>query len=250
MKRLLFMLAMCLWAVAPPSPKYVGPAKWKGGPTNKPINRVVIHATVGAEPGSPNAAMDTVRYSKNTTRPSSYHYIADSDQHFQYVYDGTVAYGAPPNEHSIHYELCCSLSNSGQGHWVKADHQSMMKIVAEDVARLCLAYKIPIAKIGALALKAGKRGICGHKDVSDAWHQTSHWDPGPYFPWKQFITLVQRQADLLTSPVEERPTRGAAVDHAIADLQAAARKANKESPRYRALKAALADLRTIKPKAA
>lgn len=34
-------------------------------------------------------------------------------------------------------------------------------------------------------------GICGHDNVSDAFHQSDHDDPGPYFPWNEFIAAVQ-----------------------------------------------------------
>ena len=39
-------------------------------------------------------------------------------------------------------------------------------------------------------LKAGKRGVCGHTDVTDAWHQSDHDDPGPWFPWDRFMAVV------------------------------------------------------------
>lgn len=234
--------------VKPPNPKYVGPAKWKGSKTNKPINRIVIHATVGAEPDNPTAAENTVNYSKRTTRASSYHYIADSRKSLQYVYDGTVAFHAPPNQHSIGYELCCSLTNEGRGHWEDAAHQSMLNIVAQDVAKLCLAYDIPIQKIGFLALRQGKKGLCGHNDVRDAWRQTSHWDPGPYFPWKAFVTLVQRHADLLLAPEKEISTRGKRVDEAIRLLRKDAKKSANRKKRLKKIRAAIQSLRTIKPK--
>lgn len=253
MIRMIYLLAlMALAAIAPPSPKYVGPAKWKGSNTNKPINRIVIHCTAGAEPGNRSAAENTVAYSKRTSRASSYHYIADAFKSLQYVYDRTVAFHAPPNQHSIGYELCCSLANEGKGHWSDANHQKMLRIVAKDVARLCLAYNVPIVKLSGSALRAGKRGLCGHNDVRDAWRQTSHWDPGPYFPWKQFLSLVQAEARLLLSKDQKAPapvlkSRGEAVDHAIADLEKAAKRAAKAPARLRRIKAALDSLRTIKP---
>lgn len=184
-------------STSPPSPPYLGPATWHGGNDNKPIHRIVMHATDGSEPGVTGAARATVAYSKATTRPSSFHYVADSRESLQYVYDGTEAYHAPPNQHSLGYELCCSLSNEGKGHWVDADHQRMLKIAALDVAHLCLAYGVPIVKLTVDDLKAGKHGICGHVDVSNAWHETSHWDPGPYFPWDQFIAMVKEEAHKL-----------------------------------------------------
>jgi N-acetyl-anhydromuramyl-L-alanine amidase AmpD len=216
---------------------------------------VVIHATVGSEPGTVGAAESTVLFSKRTDRPSSYHYIADALHSLQYVYDKYVAFHAPPNQNSIGYELCCSLTNEGKGHWGDSDHLAMLRICAKDVARLCLAYDVPIVKIGWVALQRGARGICGHNDVRLAFKQTSHWDPGPFFPWKHFINLVAAEADALLAAdakasVTVLKTRGEAIDHAIEDLVRAIKRTEKQSPRRRKLEAALDDLRTIKPKRA
>lgn len=191
--------------VAPPNPPYVGPAKWKGAANNKPIKRIVIHCTAGSEPGVEGAARNTVAYAKRTDRPSSFHYVRDAKVCLQYVYDSVVAFHAPPNQHSIGYELCCSLANKGKGHWDQADHKAMLRGAAKDVARLCLAYGVPIRKIGPATLKAGGEGICGHDDVRDAWGQTDHWDPGPYFPWNTFIKMVQDEAKALQGTTEPKP---------------------------------------------
>lgn len=181
-----------------PSPTYVGPPTHHGAANNKPIKRIVIHATVGAEPGVKNAALNTVNYSKNTTRKSSFHYIAEDTKSYQYTYDSVVAYHAPPNRGSLGYELCCSLSNKGKGHWSNTDHREMLRVAAKDVAQLCLAYDIPIRKLSVAQVRAGAEGICGHDEVSKAFGESSHWDPGPYFPWATFIRMVQEEAAKLT----------------------------------------------------
>ena len=192
-----------------PAPPYVGPAKWHGADNNKPIARIVIHCTVGQEPGVKGAARATVARSKRTSRPSSYHYCVDSAEAVQYVYDSVVAYHAPPNQHSLGVELCCSLTNEGRDHWQRADHQAMLKRAAELVAGLALAYDVPITKLSPADLKAGRHGICGHVDVRDAWHETSHWDPGPHFPWGQFLGMVRAAADKLrrTPPAPPKPPK-------------------------------------------
>lgn len=220
--------------ITPPSPVYVGPAKWKGDNHNKPINRVVIHATAGSEPGQMGAAEGVVRYAKQTTRPSSFHYIADSRHSLQYVYDSTVAYHAPPNSNSLGYELCCSLSNAGRYHWETRDHKLMLRICAKDVARLCGAYDIPIKKRSSIGLLLGRRGICGHSDIRDAWHQTTHWDPGPYFPWLAFIVLVRGEHDALQSG-------GDGLELAIARLK----KRKLQTSAVRQARAFLASMREI-----
>ena len=193
--------------IEPPAPPYIGPPSWHGSKTNRPINRIVMHCTVGQEPGVKGAARATVAMSKRTSRPSSYHYIVDSAETLQYVYDSWVAYHAPPNQRSIGVELCCSLANEGRDHWQRADHQAMLKRAAALVAQLCLAYDVPITGLSAAELRAGKRGICGHHDVTLAWHQTTHTDPERYFPWGQFLGLVRAEADRLrrTPPPKPKP---------------------------------------------
>ena len=220
--------------VKPPSPEYVGPATAQGSPTNKPIKRLVVHCTAGSEPDVHGAARSTVRYSESVakTRPSSYHYVADAEERLQYVLDSVVAFHAPPNQNSIGYELCCSLSDAGKGHWDMVDHRKMLKDVARDFARLGLAYDVPLRKVGPVGLRLGRKGICGHADVRDAWGQTSHWDPGPYFPWFAWIRLVRGYGEAIQTPgkqsgleiairrLEKRKVKTAKVREALRYLRA------------------------------
>lgn len=179
---------------APPSPPYLGPAKFQGGSDNKPIRRIVIHGTVS--PTEAGGARNIARYfTQSVTRPSSAHYVRDPGETVQVVYDSVVAYHAPPNRHSIGYELCDWVKGPIT-RWDDKPHRRMLRGAAKDVARLCLAYNVPIRKIGPVALRLGRKGICGHVDVSNAWRQTSHWDPGA-FPWRRFIRMVREEADAL-----------------------------------------------------
>jgi hypothetical protein len=41
----------------------------------------------------------------------------------------------------------------------------------------------------------GVKGICGHLDVTYAWGEGDHTDPGAYFPWPTFIAYVQNAAN-------------------------------------------------------
>ena len=83
-----------------PNPPYLGPAKFHGGATNKPIDRITLHSTVG--PTKAGSARGIAAYFRDTvTRPSSAHYVVDAAEVVQVVFDPVVAYHAPPNEHSI-----------------------------------------------------------------------------------------------------------------------------------------------------
>ena len=51
--------------------------------------------------------------------------------------------------------------------------------IGEEAAR----YGVPIVKIGADDIVAGRSGVCGHLDCSAAGLGGDHSDPGPAFPW-------------------------------------------------------------------
>ena len=135
------------------------------------------------------------------TRAASAHYVVDPGETVQVVYDSVVAYHAPPNQHALGIELCDMQSGPGD-RWSDANHKAMLVRAANLVAGLCRAYGVPIDKIGPADLKAGKRGICGHIDVSHAWGQTSHVDPEatPGFPWASFMDQIRAAAK---TPIEE-----------------------------------------------
>jgi N-acetyl-anhydromuramyl-L-alanine amidase AmpD len=182
-----------------PAPPYLGPAAHTSSGANKPISRIVMHSTVS--PCKPGGAQAIARYFRSKAAGGSAHYVVDPTGAVQVVYDDTIAWHAPPNPHSIGVELC-DMPGSDEAHkasvkrWNDKNHSAMLDHAAELVAGLCLAYDVPIRKIGPGQLKAGQHGICGHVDVSTAWHQSTHWDPG-HFPWADFIAAVQAKADAM-----------------------------------------------------
>lgn len=162
-------------------------AKQHGPAANYPIRRIVMHGTVS--PCVPGGARAIAGMFHNTTRDASAQYVVDPTAVIQCVRDNVVAYGAPPNPGSIHVEQCDPQTGSS-GRWRDANHQAMLRLAARLVAALCRKYDIPAVKLSAADLRAGRKGICGHADVSAAWHQTDHVDPGPDYPWSQFLALV------------------------------------------------------------
>lgn len=76
-----------------------------------------------------------------------------------------------------------------------------MRRTAQLVADLCLTYRIDVRKLDADQLRANYNdehvsGVCGHDDVSRVLGGT-HWDPGPNFPWLDFMLAVQGYRELL-----------------------------------------------------
>jgi hypothetical protein len=170
--------------------KYI-PASQHGPADNLPITRIVMHGTVS--PCVKGGARAVAHMFATSSRDASTQYIVDPGEIVQAVPDSVVAYGAPPNKGAIHVEQCDMQAGPGS-RWQDANHQAMLHLAAELVAGKCLKYGIPIRKINAADLRAGRKGICGHKDVSEAWHQTDHVDPGPDYPWAQFLSLVESYA--------------------------------------------------------
>lgn len=41
-------------------------------------------------------------------------------------------------------------------------------------------------------LLQGEKGITTHAYVSRAWKQSTHWDPGPGFPFHEFVAAVAK----------------------------------------------------------
>jgi hypothetical protein len=171
------------------------------GSGNKPIRRVVIHATcpgVGYPAASKKgAASGTAKYFQMQSSGGSAHYIYDSSRHEEHcVPDSVTAWHAPPNAHSIGIEICGEASYT-RTQWLSAQVWPAVEEAAARTRELCARYGLPVRKLTVAQVKANAEGVCGHVDVSHAFRQTDHTDPGPNFPWDHFMALV---ADGSTPP--------------------------------------------------
>lgn len=204
----------------PPAPPYLGPASKTSGKGNKPIRRIVLHGTVS--PTVIGGARSIAKYFKGDSAGGSAHYIVDPGEVVQSAYDDVICWHAPPNHNSIGIEMCDMVGGSRgalpMSRWDDNDHRAMLHRAAKLTAELCLAYDIPPVLLSPRGLRADRRGICEHSDVSEAWGQSSHWDLGN-FPRRQFITLVRRQIALIReqaqpNPVATPPVKATRIDKA------------------------------------
>lgn len=180
----------------PPAPPYLGPAAHTSPGNNKPIDRIVLHSTVS--PCAPGQARNTAAYFRSASAGGSAHYVVDPTETVQVVYDGVIAWHAPPNAHSIGIEMC-DMPGVGRGailRWTDREHRQMLRRVVTLTAQLCLAYDVPVAFLDPAELVDGKRGITTHNNVSDAFHQSTHWDPGDW-PQRAFMRRVRRRVKRL-----------------------------------------------------
>lgn len=182
----------------PPSPEYLGPPTKFSEGQNKPIRRIVIHCTVS--PCVEGGAERIAAYFRSQGAGGSAHYVVDPGKVVQSAYDSVIAWHAPPNKGSLGVELCDPMPTHGGrevqlDRWADEAHQRMLRRAERLVARLCLAYDVPIKRLFAEDLLSGALGIPGHVDVSRAFEQSSHWDPGAGFPWPEFMRGVRVQAE-------------------------------------------------------
>lgn len=176
---------------AAPSPPYLGPAAHHGDDNNKPIRRIVIHSTVSA--CVPGGARAIAGYFRSAAAGGSAHYVVDPREVVQVVYDSTVAYHAPPNLHSLGIELCDMPTTVSAGRWADANHVAMLERAAELTAQLAVAYGVPTSYCSARQLRAGAHGITTHHEVSLAFGESTHWDPGSW-PRRRFMRKVRKYA--------------------------------------------------------
>lgn len=191
-------------------PKITRRAANDDGQGNAPVNRVVIHATCGGR-GCPHesevgVAANTAAYFAKKSTQASAHYIEDIEDEQHCVPDDVIAWHAPPNIHSIGIEVCGEATYT-RDQWLSADVWPAVVKAATRAKELCERFDIPKQKLGPAELAKGWRGICGHVDVSNTWHETTHTDPGPGFPWLEFMALIEdAPAKPKPKPVPPKPT--------------------------------------------
>lgn len=180
-------------------------ARHHGGNSNTPVTRLVIHATC-PDVGYPSAsragrAVSTAEYFASTSRSASAHYVCDVSATVQCLSEEAIGFHAPPNSHSIGIEICAdggsraSFANPTHAYtreqWLSPQVWPAVERAATLAREICRRHHIPTRKLSTAQVRYGMAGICGHDNVSDAFHQSDHDDPGPYFPWDQFMALIQ-----------------------------------------------------------
>jgi hypothetical protein len=155
------------------------------------IRYVVVHTTwlnpIGGSSTGGTALSNINFWKSGDGDPSSAHYIIDSGNIYQTVDDNNVAYHAGQysyNKQSIGIEIVATASVSGT-------ISSAELVACADLTRwLCQTYNIPTTHPAGNDNNADSymlpAGIIGHDQIS----LSGKTDPGPYFDWSSFISLV------------------------------------------------------------
>jgi hypothetical protein len=122
--------------------------------------------------------------------PSCAHYIEDSDSEQHSVPDNQIAYHAPPNARTVGIERD-GFASWTLDDWHRPDAQKTTCRVAARTAELLARRNLPVRWLSVADLRAGHSGVTSHANRSRAFGQSTHRDPGPYFPVLAFMGLVR-----------------------------------------------------------
>lgn len=162
---------------------------------------IVLHTMEAAEKGT--TAEACAEYFRTTTRQASAHYCIDNDSVVQCVYLHDIAWAAPgANRDGVQFEHA-GFARQSELEWADDYSTAMLARSAELAAHVADEFKIPIQYIDREKLKAARalqdagrpvpdtlRGITTHNEVSQAFKQSTHYDPGRAFPMAAYLTLI------------------------------------------------------------
>lgn len=120
--------------------------------------------------------------------------------------------GPTGNNRGIHIEMCAFavmtraqwlskndvvvwVPDLGENRTIKSPY-TMVQNTANWARSVANQYGIPLRKLSASEVRSGQAGICGHAEITLAWGESNHTDPGQNFPWDVFIEIVKGEEDL------------------------------------------------------
>jgi N-acetyl-anhydromuramyl-L-alanine amidase AmpD len=176
-----------------PDLKWVPPKSWRNA-NRTSVQLIVIHTTEGHERAT--SAEDGAAYDARREDGTSTHYFHDQDSTVQCVHTADIAHTARAegNRRGIQHELCGRAGQS-DAQWDDAASAGTLRQAAKQAARDARKWGIPVRHLTVAEVRAGYKGFCGHYDITRAFPQDggSHTDPGPNFPWTEFLDLVRAE---------------------------------------------------------
>ena len=168
----------------------------------RPLRLIVIHTMEAPE--APTTAENIAVYFASGAVVASAHACVDQDSIVICLPPSDTAFAAPgANADGYQIEHAGYASQTGAG-WADAESQSMLRISAAHARSIALAAGIPLRHLTDDELAAGAAGFVGHDQVSRVYRRSDHWDPGPSFPWAQYMVLVNNGGDYQEPPLIEQ----------------------------------------------
>lgn len=156
----------------------------------RPVRAVVLHTMEAAE--TLRTAENVAAWFAGPSAPrASAHFCVDGDSIVQCVAEEDTAWAAPGlNADGIQIELAGYAAQT-PGQWGDPYSRAMLALAAPLVAALCRRHGLPVAFIDAVGLLRGDRGITTHAEVTRAYRESAHTDPGASFPMAAFLEAVR-----------------------------------------------------------
>ena len=175
------------------------------------IQSICVH-TVECPPERDGIAV--AQWQTNPANGSSYNVLAGADGILILCNtDDFMPYAAGPtgNARCLHISLT-GYARMSREDWLNDD--AKLRRTAEQIASWSQLYDIPLEFIDADRLRAGARGVHGHAEISEAWREVNHTDPGPGFPYDVVLGYAQELRNTrqpynpTPTPTPETPEQG------------------------------------------
>jgi peptidoglycan hydrolase-like protein with peptidoglycan-binding domain len=156
------------------------------------IRWIVLHTMEAAEAST--TAENVARWFAGRSGPApqaSAHYCIDDNSIVQCVKDHDVAWHAKGgNRYGIGLEHAGYARQTAE-EWADAFSQRMLTLSAALSAELCRRHNIPVTYVDAAGLLSGARGITTHLQITKAFKESTHTDPGKWFPMERYLELIR-----------------------------------------------------------
>jgi len=163
------------------------------------VQGIVIHTTESAD----GTLAAVANYFQSSGVQVSAHYVVEATPRRGYVWcdvvqcvdESQAAWTArSANRTTVNYELIGRASRTRE-EWLNR-YRVQLETVAALVAEDTVQYGVPVSR--------GYPGVLGHGDLSKYGFPNDHTDPGPGFPWEEFLRMVRDATSVRTPPEESR----------------------------------------------
>jgi N-acetyl-anhydromuramyl-L-alanine amidase AmpD len=155
-------------------------------------------------PENVQTAENVANYFKTTGTKASAHVCVDNNSIVRCVDDRDTAWAAPgANADGLQLELA-GYARQSRTQWLDDYSEALLKLAAQVTADWCRKYNLPTRRLTRDELKAGRKGITSHADVSAVYKRSDHTDPGSGFPWDYFLAAVKGKQQPLPLVTENR----------------------------------------------
>lgn len=160
--------------------------------SGRSIRLIVLHSM--ESPEKPGTARAVAAWFAGAGAPkASAHYCVDGQDIIQCVREQDVAWAAPDANHDgLQIEIAGRAAQT-TAEW--RTPPAILDNVSTLVARLCRKHGIPPVFLTPDQIRAGRKGVTTHANVTKAYPGPgrTHWDPGPGFPTVEVMAAVRRK---------------------------------------------------------